>query len=132
MFDDKLQVDSCQGQVIFKYPVVRNPSLLEKPAADSTPPDETRRYANYGESQRSSAGQEEHVSNYELEEKEEPKPELECSDNEHKVTAGCEPRVLAKEANFRSHISQDTGAAIKQELVDDCVRGGVEEGARRR
>ena len=52
-------------------------------------------------------------------EKELPKPELEDRGNGNRDTAGCKPG---------SHINHDAAAMSKQEHVNDCVRGGDEDG----
>ena len=87
LIDDNLQVDSRQGRVIFKYPLGRDLSLLEKPVMDSTSPDKMlrepnieepavdsaspddilRMSTNYDERQRTTASQKDDVLDYDLE-----------------------------------------------------------------
>ena len=52
-------------------------------------------------------------------EKEEHKPRLEDSGKVDRVTAGCDLRVLAMEANLESHINSDAEVTIKQDHVDE-------------
>ena len=61
-------------------------------------------------------------------EKELPKQELEDRDNEVEVTTGYDLRVLATEADSESHFNSDAAAMSTHEHVNDCIRGGDENG----
>ena len=79
-----------------------------------------------GNESRDTAGQEEEIEPEK--EKELPKHDLEDGDNEVEVTTGHDPRVLAPEADPGSRFNSDAAAMSKQEYVNNCVRGGDENG----
>ena len=135
LINDNLQRGSSKGQVVRKHPLGSNPSLPEKPATNSTSPDEmlrdtdinepvvdststdeARKSATYAEGQRNIPGEEEGTE-----------PGTEGSGKENEAPTCCDPRVLFTETALRSH--PDTTITIKQELVNECIGGGEEEGA---
>ena len=101
-----------------------------------------RTSANYDEWQWNTAGQKDVMSDYDMElknredsvrpwvtkVKDSYKELWDNSGKEDGVTAGYDPRVLDMEADLGSHINPDAAAMVKQEYVDDRVRGGDEDG----
>ena len=101
----------------------------------------TRTPANYDESQQSTAGQQEGASDCNLVLKDGvgsvlPKVTmvtnslegLTDADKDERGAAGYDTRMLAMKADLGSHIGLEAAATSKEDRLDNCVRGGNEDG----